>query len=102
MALPDSVKKQLDEMKESSKANIAQVEINLEAFSAGNVDAFLAANRLNDIGKITKSMMPFFLKVPPVWGKVDDIKTFENLPLATWKQLSQHIADIIGYLSSKN
>ena len=100
--LPDAVKADLDAMRETAETEIVEVVFDLEAFTAGNVDAFLAANRLNDVGKITKSIVPLILSCPKEWGPPDKVETYEKLPMATWKQLTQYSAEIINYITSKN
>jgi hypothetical protein len=100
--LPDAVKEQIDAMREASKKASVQVAVDLEAFTAKNVDAYLLANKLNDIGKITKAIVPFMLSIPKEWGDHTKAETYEKLPILTVKLISQQIAEIINYMTSKN
>lgn len=100
--LPEAVKAQIDAIREVGQTEVVKIEVDLDAFTAGNVNAYMVAQRMNDVGKITAAMMPFMLSVPPEWGKVDELATYEKLPMATWKALNNHIGEIVNYITSKN
>ena len=102
MAGFDDVKAQIQAIKAEKQAEVLQVSFDLEAFTAGNVNAFLAANRFNDMNKITASMIPFFLSIPKEWGDMKEALTYEKLPMVVWKQLVEHVAQIINLMTSKN
>lgn len=101
MAISESVKTQIDGLKQEAPEKV-QIAVDLDAFTAGNVNDFLAANRMADIAKISKALIPFILSCPKEWGEPKDVGTYLNLSYPIWKQLVQHVADVINHMSSKN
>jgi hypothetical protein len=100
--MANDVKALIAEEKQKAQAQALQVSVDLDAFTAGNVNEFLAANRANDMNKITDAIIPFILTIPKEWGDSKARETYLKIPFLVWKQIVQHIADIINAMSSKN
>ena len=102
MAISDDVKALIDKKREEAKAEVTQISVDLDAFTAANVNEFLAANRANDMNRITKALIPFMLGIPKEWGDAKDVKAYEKLPLVLWREVVQRVAELVNYMTSKN
>lgn len=96
------VKDFVTKQREEAKETVAQISVDLDAFTAKNVNEFLSANRVNDMNRINKSILPFMLSVPKEWGEAKAVETYETLHLIVWRCLIERIVQLINEMTSKN